>query len=420
MSARLTTLANGMRVATDRMDGFRSAAVAVHVQVGGRHESAVQNGVAHFLEHMAFKGTKTRSALEISRTIEHVGGYLNACTGKEFTSYYAGGLGQDVPLAIELISDIILESELRPEDIELERGVILNEIGEYEDSPSDALFDALQRTAYPDQPFGWPIIGTADRVAAFNRTDIRGFVDEHYRAGRMILAAAGDVDHRQVTELAEQHFGRAAIGGRTPPEPSRFSAGQIRIERDIEQAHLALAFEAPPLLDPREPAARILAITLGGGSSSRLFAEARERRGLCYSIGASMAPSSDTGTLIIYASTGRDELAGLAEICVDELRKSTETLTAGEVEKARNQIRVGMVTANENAMNRIERMGGMVATLGRIESIDETIGRYDSVTLAEVQEFAAEIAGKGEAAMAVLGQVDKAPDVEALLERLVR
>ncbi len=420
MSAQLTTLTNGMRVVTDRMEGFRSAAVAVHVQVGGRYESARQNGMAHFLEHMAFKGTRMRTALEISQAIEHVGGYLNACTGKEFTSYHAGGLGQDVPLAIELISDIVLESELRPEDIELERGVILNEIGEYEDSPPDALFDALQRTAYPDQPFGWPIIGTADRVAAFSRNDIRGFVEEHYRAGRMILAAAGDVDHLQVTELAEQHFGRAGTGERTPPEPSRFSAGQVRVERDIEQAHFALAFEAPPLLDPKEPAARVLAIALGGGSSSRLFAEARERRGLCYSIGASMAPSSDTGTLVIYASTGRDELPGLAEICVDELRRSAETLTAGEVEKARNQIRVGTVTANENTMNRIEHMGGMVATRGRVVSIDETIARYESVTLAEVQEFAAAIAGQGRAAMAVLGQVGKAPDVGSLMERMMR
>ena len=336
MSAQLTTLTNGMRVVTDRMEGFRSAAVAVHVQVGGRYESARQNGMAHFLEHMAFKGTRMRTALEISQAIEHVGGYLNACTGKEFTSYHAGGLGQDVPLAIELISDIVLESELRPEDIELERGVILNEIGEYEDSPPDALFDALQRTAYPDQPFGWPIIGTADRVAAFSRNDIRGFVEEHYRAGRMILA------------------------------------------------------------------------------------EARERRGLCYSIGASMAPSSDTGTLVIYASTGREELPGLAAICVDELRRSAETLTAGEVEKARNQIRVGTVTANENTMNRIEHMGGMVATRGRVVSIDETIARYESVPLAEVQEFAAAIAGQGRAAMAVLGQVGKAPDVGSLMERMMR
>ena len=418
MSAKVTQLANGLRVASDRMEGFRTAAIAVHVLVGGRHELASQNGTAHFLEHMAFKGTKRRSAIQISETIEHVGGYLNAATGKEATSYYVGGLGENAPLALDLLSDIILNSTMEPEDIELERGVILNEIGEYEDSPTDSLFEALQRTSYPDQPFGRPIIGTADLVSSIGRSDIREFVTEHYVPGRMILTAAGDVDHDQLVDMAAGLFDQSDPGSDFRPEQCRFSGGEHRESRDIEQAHFALAFEAPAVRDPQDAAARVFAVALGGGASSRLFVEARERRGLCYSISAHAVPYSDTGTLTIHASTGRDEIKELANLCIDEIRKSPDVLTEDEITKARNQIRVAILTGNENPMHRSERMGALLSILGRLEDIDETMARYDAVSLEDVREFAASITRKDEAAMAVLGQVDKAPSVGSLMERL--
>ena len=401
MSARVTTLSNGLRVASDRMEGFRTAAVAVHVLVGGRHELASQNGIAHFLEHMAFKGTRTRSAIEISQTIEHVGGYLNASTGREVTTYFASLLGEDLPIALEVLSDIVLNSVMAPEDIEVERGVILNEIGEIEDSPTDVLFEALQRTAYPDQAFGRPIIGTAGLVRSFGRKEFQDFVAEHYVPGRMILTAAGDVEHDRLVDMAERLFG-----------------GEHRELKDIEQAHLALAFESPPVRDSRDPAARVFAIALGGGSSSRLFAEARERRGLCYSISAHAAPSSDTGTITVHASTGRDEIEELACLCIDEIRKSRDLLTETEIAKARNQVRVAVLTAHESPAHRCDRIGAMLAILGKLEGIDETIARYDAVSLDSVREFAADLAHRGNGAMAVLGQVDKAPSVGELMDRL--
>lgn len=418
MSAKVTTLSNGMRVASDRMEGFRTAAVAVHVLVGGRHELAKQNGIAHFLEHMAFKGTKARTAIEISEAIEHVGGYLNASTGREVTTYFANLLGDDLPIALEVLSDIVLNSVMAPGDIEVERGVILNEIGEIEDSPTDVLFDALQRTAYPDQAFGRPIIGTADLVKSFGRREFQDFVAEHYLPGRMILTAAGDVDHDRLVGMAERLFDREDQGSEFTPDRSRFAGGEHRELKDIGQAHLALAFESPPFRDPRDPAARVFAIALGGGSSSRLFAEARERRGLCYSISAHAAPSSDTGTITVHASTGRNEIEELAGLCIDEIRKSRDVLTETEIAKARNQIRVAVLTAHESPSHRCDRMGAMLAILGRLEGIDETIARYDGVSLDSVRGFADDLARRGNGAMAVLGQVDKAPPVGELMDRL--
>ena len=419
MTALVTTLDNGLRVATDRMPGYRTAAVAVHVQVGGRHEQVHQNGIAHFLEHMAFKGTERRSALQISEEIEHVGGFLNAATGKEITAYYASGLGEDVPLAIDILADIILNSKIAPEDIELERGVILNEIGDIEDSPTDVLFEALGRTAYPDQAFGRPIIGTVERVSAFSRSDIAGFLAEHYAPNRMILTAAGDVDHDQVVDIASRHFGDSVALDKPSPEPSNFQGSrEHRESRAIEQVHWALAFESPRLLDPKDPAARVYSVVMGGGSSSRLFAEARERRGLCYSISAHVAPSSDTGTITVHASTGRDEIEELAFLCMDELAAASDRLTEREVVKARNQIRVAVLASHENPMSRVERMGAMLTILGRLEPIEKFIDRYNAVTLDQVREFAGELASRGNATMAVLGPTDNAPDIAALMRRL--
>ncbi len=419
MSAEVTRLANGLRIATDRMEGFRTAAVAVFVLAGGRHERKSQNGIAHFLEHMAFKGTRRRTAIQISEEIEHVGGYLNAATGKEVTTYFAGGLGEDVPLAIELIGDIVLNSVMRPEDIDLERGVILNEIGEYEDSPVDSLFDALQRTVYPEQPFGRPIIGTEKLVSSFRRDDLLEFVDAHYAPSRMIITATGDVNHGQVVAQAKELFADMPAGSGHNPQAARFQGGrQHRELRSIEQAHFALAFEAPQILAPAESAARIFAIVLGGGSSSRLFAEARERRGLCYSISAHTAPSSDTGTFTISASTGRNEIGELASLCIDELKKAADSITQAEVDKARNQIRVAVLTGNESPMQRSDRMGAMLAFKGELEEVDETIARYDAVTVDEVRSFAAGLVAGANASMSVLGPVENAPSIEFLMDRL--
>ena len=418
MTAQVSVLENGFRVATDNMPGLRTAAVSVHVGAGARNETAAQNGIAHFLEHMAFKGTKTRSAFQIAETIEDVGGALNAYTSREATAYLAAVLDENVPLAVELIADILRNSVFDPEEIELERGVILNEIGEYEDSPPDVVFDALQSTAYPNQPFGRPIIGTAERVRQFRRDDIIEYVSRHYVPERMILAAAGAVEHETVVSLAREHFGNAARRPVSSPPPCRFAGGEHRREKTMEQAQFALAFEGPPLLSEWDAAARVYGVLLGGGSSSRLFTEAREKRGLCYSISAHAAPSSDTGMFVLHASTGEREIAELAQLCADEIRKSAKTLTEREVNRAKTQIRVGLLMGYESPAYRIERMAAMLALTGKVEPIDDTIARYEAVSSESVARFAARLAAENAAAMAVYGPVSNAPPLKSLLSRM--
>lgn len=418
MNAQVTTLSNGFRIATDHMPGLRTAAIAVHVGVGARFEPAKQNGIAHFLEHMAFKGTKKRTAFEISETIEDVGGYLNAYTSRESTVYVAAVLDEDVNLAVELIADILRNSVFDEKEIETERGVILSEIGEYEDSPVDVVFDALQRTAYPNQQYGRPIIGTEKTVSSFQRTDFQSFVNKHYGPDRMILTAAGAVNHDELVKLAESLFGDAeklpAVRSRRP----RFQKGEWCKRNEMELVQFAMAFPGPFVLDRNTPAAMVYSVLLGGGSSSRLFREAREKRGLCYSISAQAAPSLDSGLFVLHAGTNVQTLPELLGLCAEEIRKSAQNLDEKEVSRAKTQIRVGIMMGFESPSNRIDRMGKMLATRGYIEPLDDTIARYDSVTPESVMEFAESLANSSQAAMAIYGPLDKSNRLDSLINQL--
>ncbi len=411
MTAEVTALPNGFRVATDHMPGLKTATVAVHVGVGARFEPAKHNGIAHFLEHMAFKGTRRRSAFEIAETIEDVGGYLNAYTSRESTVYLAGVLAEDVPLVVELLADILRHSVFSPDEIEVERNVILNEIGEYEDLPADVVFDALQRTAYPNQQYGRPVIGTARTVSSFCRSDFQSFTERHYGPERMILSAAGAVNHDEMTKLAEAHFGDAIRQSKVRKRRPRFVGGEWRQHREIEQTQFAIAFPAPQLFDKRTPAAMIYGVLLGGGSSSRLFVEAREKRGLCYSVSAQAVPCQDSGLFVLHANTGKAELGTLMELCADEIRKTADGLTEKEVKRARTQIRVAIMTGYERPSQRMERMGNILAIKDHVEEIDETIARFDDVTREQVRDYAQELANSSEAAMALYGPISQSKTV---------
>ncbi len=276
MSVEITRLSNGLRVATERMPGLGSATLGVWIGAGCRHEAAEQNGVAHFLEHMAFKGTERRTAADIAVEIESVGGHLNAYTGREVTAYYARVLEEDVALAMDLLADILRAPQFAEDEIALERGVILQEIGQALDTPDDVIFDWLQEASYPGQAMGRNILGEAARVARFGETDLRAFTGAHYAPDRMILAAAGAVEHGEIVRLAEGLYGDMAPSAAGALEPARFLGGERREVKTLEQAHLALAFEAPRQTDDAIYAAQVFATALGGGMSSRLFEEARE------------------------------------------------------------------------------------------------------------------------------------------------
>jgi predicted Zn-dependent peptidase len=418
VSVELHTLSNGLRVVTEHMPGLESAALGLWVSAGGRHEAADQNGVAHFLEHMAFKGTTRRTALQIAEEIEDVGGYINAYTSREVTAYYARVLRQDVPLALDLIADIVLNPVFDPREIEVERGVILQEIGQAADTPDDIIFDWLQEEAYPGQALGRTILGPAERVRAFDRADFDRFVAQHYGAGQLILSAAGAVDHDQIVRLAEQAFGHLPPSQPVTPEPARFAGGEKRVVKKLEQAHFTLALEAPGYRSDDIYTAQIYASALGGGMSSRLFQEIREKRGLCYTIYASVGSYDDTGMLTIYAGTSATDLPALVGLTIDELRRSAEDMTEAELARARAQMKAGLLMGLESPSARAERLARLVAIWNRVPPLEESVERIDAVDLAGLRDHAGALLASGRAAMALYGPVSKAPDLGRVTGRL--
>jgi len=418
VNVRIDTLPNGVRIVTERMDGLKSAAIGLWVNVGGRHERVEQNGIAHFLEHMAFKGTARRNALQIAEAIEDVGGHINAYTSREVTAYYARVLENDVPLALDVVSDIVLNPAFDPREIEVERHVILQEIGQALDTPDDIVFDWLQEVAYPGQPMGRSILGPEERVSAFSRDDLAAFVAERYAPGQMILAAAGAVDHDAIVRQAQGIFGGLAPRAGGSIEPAQFGGGEIRRDKPLEQVHFTLAFESPGYRDPEVYTAQIYATALGGGMSSRLFQEARERRGLCYSIFSQAGAYSDSGMMTIYAGTSSEDAAGLVGLTIDELKRAADDMSEAEVARARAQLKAGLLMGLESPSSRAERLARLLAIWDRIPPLEETIALIDGVTTAGVRDHAAAMVGSGRAALALYGPVSATPDLAEITGRL--
>ncbi|NVO24285.1 M16 family metallopeptidase [Donghicola mangrovi] len=418
MTVQTHTLSNGFRIVTEHMPGLESAAIGIWVGAGARHERVEQNGIAHFLEHMAFKGTQRRTALEIAEVIEDVGGYINAYTSREVTAYYARVLANDVPLALDVIADILLNPTFDENEIEVERGVILQEIGQALDTPDDVIFDWLQEEAYPDQPLGRTILGPTERVRSFNRADLSGFVSEHYGPGQMILSAAGAVDHDAIVRECEALFGHMTPRPILTEVAASFRGGERREIKALEQAHFTLAFESPGYRANNFYTAQIYANALGGGMSSRLFQEIREKRGLCYTIFSQAGAYSDTGLTTVYAGTSAEQLAELAHVTIDEMRRINDDLRIAEIDRARAQMKAGMLMGLESPSNRAERLARMISIWGRVPDLSETVERIDAVKLEDVREFGINLAMNAPSAMALYGPVEKAPLLAALKERL--
>lgn len=419
MTIELHTLSNGFRIVTEHMPSMKSASIGIWVGAGGRHERLEENGIAHFLEHMAFKGTKTRSALQIAEAIEDVGGYINAYTSREMTAYYVRVLENDVPLGLDVVADILLNPAFEDGEIEVERGVILQEIGQALDTPDDIIFDWLQEVSYPDQALGRTILGPSERVSGFGRDDLKRFVAEHYGPNQMILAAAGAVDHDAIVWQAEALFGHLdRVEPSSVIQPAAFAGGERREEKKLEQVHFTLAFEGPNYRDPDIYTAQIYATAMGGGMSSRLFQEIRENRGLCYTIFAQAGAYEDTGMTTIYAGTSAEEIQNLANVTIDEMKRAASDMSAAEVARARAQMKAGLLMGLESPSNRAERLARLLSIWDRIPSIEETIKRIDNVTTGDVREFAAHMAGHAGSAMALYGPASSAPSLDDLRTRL--
>ncbi|MBA3909031.1 MAG: peptidase M16 [Rhodobacter sp.] len=413
MTKELHTLPNGFRIVTESMPGLQSASIGLWVEAGGRHETPEQNGIAHFLEHMAFKGTRRRSALRIAEEIEDVGGYINAYTSREMTAYYARVLSGDVVMALDVIADIVLNPLFRKADIETERHVILQEIGQALDTPDDIIFDWLHEVSYPNQPFGRTILGPEERVSSFAKRDFESFVGHHYGPNQLILSAAGGVDHAAVVEAAERIFGALKPASGSSVQPARFEGGERREVKDLEQVHFALSFEGPGYRDDAVYTAQVYATAMGGGMSSRLFQKIREDRGLCYSIYAQSSAYEDTGQITIYAGTSAEEIGDLAQLTIDELKRAANDMTDAEVARARAQLRAGLLMGLESPSSRAERNARLLSIWGRVPSVAEAVAKIDAVDTAAVRAHAAGLT-TARSALAIYGPVKNAPGIEEI------
>jgi len=414
---RITRLANGLTVATDAMPGIETAALGVWVGVGTRHEPREINGVAHLLEHMAFKGTRRRSARDISVEIESVGGHLNAYTSRENTAYYARVLADDVPLAVDILADILQHSTFDEGELSRERTVVLQEIGQAEDTPDDIVFDYFQATAYPDQALGRPVLGTAEIVGRLSGEAIRGYMRRHYTGEQLILAAAGKVDHDQIVALAQAAFTELPSVGAVPAEIARYVGGDFRQTRDLEQAHLVLGFPGIGYKDPDYYAATVYSTLLGGGMSSRLFQEIREKRGLVYSIYSFASSYVDGGLLGVYAGTGEAEVAELVPLVCAEMMKVGDDVEAEEVRRARAQLKAGILMGRESPSSRCEQLAQQLLVYGRPVPMEEVIARVDAVDAAQVAQVAKRVVA-GPLTLTALGPLDHLEPYDAIAARL--
>jgi predicted Zn-dependent peptidase len=417
MSPEISRLSNGLTVITDPMPQLESAMLGVWVNAGSRNETAPVMGVSHMLEHMAFKGTQTRSARDVAEQIEAVGGYLNAYTSREQTAFHARVLKADVPLGIDLLADILIHPTFEQGELERERQVVLQEIGQAADMPDDIVFDHLQAVSYPDQPIGWPILGTIETVSAFTQEHLRTYMAANYRAGDMTFVASGAVSHDAILKLVAEKFAGLRSGPTPAPLPALYGGGDLRKEEDLEQAHIAYALPGVSSADPEFYAAQVYVTALGGGMSSRLFQEARERRGLCYAISAFASAARDSGTIGIYTGTGETEAAEISAVIAGEMENLAAGATDAEVARAKAQMKSSLLMGLERPGQRAEQIAGQMFSYGRVLSIKELTQRLEAVDTAAVRRFGSRLMEQGRPAIAAVGPVGRLESYDAFARR---
>lgn len=418
MNVKITRLANGMTIVTDEMPHLATAALGVWVHGGSRSELPAQNGITHLLEHMAFKGTHRRSARQIAEEIEAVGGELNAATSVEHTNYYARVLAEDVPLAVDILSDILLNSTFDEEELVREKHVILQEIGAAHDTPDDKVFDGFQEAAWAKQAIGRPILGTKETVTGFTPADLKAYLSTHYRGPQMVLAAAGKVEHDRVVALAEAGF--STVTGEAAPgdAAASYTGGASMLERDLMEVQLLLGFEGMRYRADDYYAVQVLASIMGGGMSSRLFQEIREARGLCYAIYAFHWAFRDTGLFGVHAATGKEDVAELVPVIVDELARAAADITQAEIDRSKAQIRAGLMMSLESPATRAGQIARQIMIHGRVLTMEEISQKIGAVDVEQVRRIAAGTFCNSTPTLAAVGPVDDVPALDTIAARL--
>ena len=413
----ISKLPNGLTVVSDRISNVESISLGLWVRAGARYERSSENGVAHFLEHMLFKGTERRTSKDIVEEIESVGGSINAYTSREMTAFYAKVLKKDYSLALDVISDIVQNSVFNSSEIDKERAVILQEIGQTLDSPDDVIFDHFQSTAFPNQPLGRPVLGKPKTVSDLTGKKIRGFLERHYQGSSMVVAAAGNIHHQELVDKCERYFGNIKAGKQASVLDGIFSGGEHREYRDLEQLHLIFGFSGPAIGSSDFYAMSVLSNLLGGGMSSRLFQDIREKRGLAYSIDSFMSSYSDIGLFGVYAGTGNNEIKELIPALCNQIRGLSDSLKIEEVERARAQIKSSLLMALESTGARCEQIAQHILIFGRVIPLEEVVAHLDSIDVMQISNLAKDIFNNSPV-IAAVGPIANLEQIDTIAERL--
>jgi predicted Zn-dependent peptidase len=403
MSVEVTRLPSGLTVVTDAMPQLETASLGVWVGAGSRDEQTDEHGISHLLEHMAFKGTSRRTARQIAEEVEAVGGDINAATSVETTAFYARMLRADVPLALDVLSDILADPSFDLDELAREQNVIVQEIGACEDTPDDLVFDFLQATAFPNQPVGRSILGTPQTVRSLDAGRLRAYLARNYRAPDMVVAAAGAIEHSAILEEVQRRFSTFAGPSAPVPEPAHYRGGARLERRELEQVHVTFAMEGVPQRDPTLYSLQVFTNVLGGGMSSRLFQEVREIRGLCYAIYTFHWPYADTGLFGLYAGTDAADTPELMRVVIGEIAAAAETLTEVEVNRAKAQMKAGLLMALESSGARAEQLARQILVYGRPIPTAEIVAKVDAVTVESARAAGRALMARSRPAIAALG-----------------
>lgn len=406
-------------VASDEMHGVETVAISIRVQTGSVNEKPEDQGISHFLEHMAFKGTKTRSALDIASEFDAIGGNFNAYTSHESTVYYAKTLRENMDVSMSILSDILQNSLYDAEEINREKEVILQELAMTIDTPDDIIFDMFQEAAYPKQSFGRSILGTVDTVKNASRDQILKYVHNNHYNQNIIISAAGKISHPELLDLVSKYFHGFKSKGAKHIEAVEYKGGDIRVERDLEQNHVIIGFQSVPFTHPDYYAHQVLSLIAGGGMSSRLFQEIREKRGLAYSVGAAASNYSKTGTFSVYAGTSMEKSNECIDVAIDELLKLSYDITSDEIERAKSQVRASLLMGQEGSVPRVQKLSGNLSAFGRYIYTEETIQKINEVDKTTLERCAKELFSVNNTpTLASIGKIDKLYKYEDVKNKL--
>lgn len=418
MVVEVSRLSNGLTVATDSIPHIESVAMGIWIKSGSRDETPDQHGMAHLLEHMAFKGTGRRNAWTIASEIENVGGEINASTSVETTAFYARILKNDFPLAIDILADILTDSRFDPAELEREQHVILQEIGAAHDTPDDVVFDRFNETAFRQQALGRSVLGTPETVCSFTSPQLRDYLQSHYGADRMVVAAAGGIGHDEFVREVENRLGAFRPKAVCPmPDHAHYVGGDYREERDLMDTQILLGFEGRAYHARDFYASQVLSMILGGGMSSRLFQEVREKRGLCYSVYAFHWGFSDTGVFGIHAATGKEDIPVLVPVLLKELERAGEAITQEELDRARAQYRAALVMSLESPASRASQIARQMLLYGRPIPMEELMDRLSGLTVERLTDLSARLFSSTPTVTAV-GPIANLPSYDEIAETL--